>query len=507
MLMKDGKKAQSDMPLTLELRNYRAFKESRLFPIAPLTCLVGANSSGKSSIISALLLLKQSIERDVVAVRGSPLTLNGVYCTLGNFSDVVFGNNESEQIEFTISIPIGIVKSHHEKSSGPIVAMDIPQSPLMQPRPWYLRRGFFDPVDLRMAKEDDMIEISLCFSDDQPFGPSLSEFRVSHSRVGSARFVRTIKGERQQHWRSYVYGLPRKSVYLEFNRYNFLPRIFLRDRGETKGEKQSTREFVRSTAMALSSLETMLAESYAIGPFRTSPERTYNFGGFGSTKGGGSGERTVDLLITENLLSPNSSPLLSAVSYWLKHLGLASKLDIDTISKEVRLFALSLKHGRSVHAANIADMGYGLSQILPVIVQGLLMRPGGIYMVQQPELHLHPDAQAALADFFLFLASKGIRVVAETHSEYLLIRLRRRLAEGQVKPAGKHRSAFSTFAVRSDDVAILLTEQKKGAGSAVKRLTMNVNFQLENMPEGFMNQAMEDRLALLKEVARRGKQK
>ena len=58
------------------------------------------------------------------------------------------------------------------------------------------------------------------------------------------------------------------------------------------------------------------------------------------------------------------------------------------------------------------------------------MREGGFYLVQQPEIHLHPDAQAGLADFFIFLASHGINTVVENYSEYLLLRIRRRLAEG-----------------------------------------------------------------------------
>ena len=127
-------------------------------------------------------------------------------------------------------------------------------------------------------------------------------------------------------------------------------------------------------------------------------------------------------------------------------------------------------------------------------------------MVQQPELHLHPDAQAGLADFFLYLTSCGIRVIVETHSEYLLIRLRRRLAEGKLDvgrslPGLRRRSV----PLSKEDVTVLLTKiERQRLGAKVSELALGNAFQFENLPKDFMSQALDDRLALLRAVGTKG---
>ena len=166
------------------------------------------------------------------------------------------------------------------------------------------------------------------------------------------------------------------------------------------------------------------------GPFRQPPSRRYAFAGFGASRSGPSGEQAIDLLITESLLrKQGNQPLLAAVSYWLKELKLADSLRIKDIAKRLNLFEVDVRLANRTTRTNLVDVGFGVSQVLPVLIQGLLMQRGGIYFVQEPEIHLHPDAQAGLADFFIYLAHQGVVCIVETHSEYLLLRLRRRLAE------------------------------------------------------------------------------
>jgi predicted ATPase len=126
------------------------------------------------------------------------------------------------------------------------------------------------------------------------------------------------------------------------------------------------------------------------------------------------------------------------------------------------------------------------------------MRPGGIYLVQQPEIHLHPDAQAGLADFFIYLASYGVITVVETHSEYLLLRLRRRLAEGGIPLSlGLPIEQYKVPPLSREDVTVLLTGSDKGGNAFVTELEIGDSFQFENLPKGFMSQAMDDRIELL----------
>jgi len=140
--------------------------------------------------------------------------------------------------------------------------------------------------------------------------------------------------------------------------------------------------------------------------------------------------------------------LHSALSFWIRHLKLADSLYVKDIAKRLNLFEVDITGAGRGTTANLADVGFGVSQVLPVLIQGLLTRSGGIYLVQQPEIHLHPDAQAGLADFFIYLASYGVITVVETHSEYLLLRLRRRLAEG-TRPLAAGSSVVHTAATRN----------------------------------------------------------
>jgi len=241
-----------------------------------------------------------------------------------------------------------------------------------------------------------------------------------------------------------------------------------------------------------------------IGPFRTPPERRYAFGGFSASRSGPSGEQAVDLLITEALLKPQGPRSLhQALSFWIRHLKLADSIDVKDIAKRLNLFEVDVSGAGRGTTANLADVGFGVSQVLPVLVQGLLMRTGGIYLVQQPEIHLHPDAQAGLADFFIYLASYGVVTIVETHSEYLLLRLRRRLAEG-VGPlsAGLSIERRDVRPLTTRDVAVLFTgvnEEQAG----VTQLEIGDSFQFENLPPGFMSQALDDRVALLNAVGKR----
>jgi predicted ATPase len=208
-------------------------------------------------------------------------------------------------------------------------------------------------------------------------------------------------------------------------------------------------------------------------------------------------------LISETVLkSHGGRSLHGALAFWISHLKLAKSLRVKDLTHRQNLFEVDVKGAGSRAESNLSDVGFGVSQVLPVLVQGLLMRRGGIYLVQQPEIHLHPDAQAGLADFFIYLACHGVITVVETHSEHLLLRLRRRLAEGGTPLVAAPRSKEQVRPLSVEDVAVLYTGPER-SGATVKQLDLGESFQFENLPTGFMSQALDDRLALLNAVGKR----
>lgn len=221
-MKKQSQTERRPMAIGLTLRNFRAFRDSGEFDLAPLTCLVGTNSSGKSSIITALLLLKQSLEQERISSRVTPLMLSGPYCDLGSFRDVVFAHKARSAISFLFKVPMNLLQDSEPKAArSPIVNLDVPSSYLHNPR-FYPGAYFGTRASLPVTHS---VTIALSFVTDAPFGPSLSKITFGVENIGSAVFLRTTGGQRRQHWRTYTHDLPSKSVYMRFLRHRFFPQI------------------------------------------------------------------------------------------------------------------------------------------------------------------------------------------------------------------------------------------------------------------------------------------
>jgi predicted ATPase len=487
--------------LGLRLENFRLFRDSGWFRLAPLTCLVGRNSSGKSSVISSILLLKQSLEQQAMGTAQTPLTLSGPYCDLGNYSDVVHDHNESSEMSFSFSASMFDLRSGLAERRSQIVELSIPRPSTIRPYMYFSRY-----INVKLLPKRGSVEMRLTFSADKRFGPSLSRCDIEVTDLGTASFVRTTGIERRQHWRVYTSSLPRHSLTFRPPLRSFFPVVDIKPASYGHSAPK-TKHHIRAFITACHSMFRFISDTVLLsditGPFRTPPERRYAFGGFSASRSGPTGEQAIDLLITEALLRPaGHRPLHKALSFWIKHLGLAQSLDVRDLAKRLNLFEVDIKGARQGTKANLADVGFGISQVLPVLIQGLLMRRRGIYLVQQPEIHLHPDAQAGLADFFIFLASQGVITVVETHSEYLLLRLRRRLAEGSNPISSGGFGLEHSGPLTVNDVAVLLTGSDRKE-SAVRQLGISDSFQFENLPRGFMSEALDDRIALLNALGKR----
>lgn len=280
------------------LTNYRAFQNSGEFRLAPLTLLVGANSSGKSSIMSALLVLKQSIEQELVGSRVGPLILNGPYCDLGQYTDVVYGHKRGRPIGFSIGVPLQDLVA--TPITSPLIRLAIPQAQ-------WARRGYryYDPRFTGRLPRTGFAKMKLEFQTDEPFGPSLSRIAFTVPSIGHVDCVRTTGGTRRQHWRTYTDILPSQSISVGFRPYSFFPWFSRREEiyeVQASRTKERINRFTTAANLAIDYVQRVLAVSELMGPFRTPPERKYSFPGFTTTKAGTSGANAANLLITEKLL-------------------------------------------------------------------------------------------------------------------------------------------------------------------------------------------------------------
>ena len=186
--------------------------------------------------------------------------------------------------------------------------------------------------------------------------------------------------------------------------------------------------------------------------------------------------------------------LIEAIKVWSAYLGLVEDIHIEDLAA----LGLTIKvkpHGVG-SALSLPSVGVGVSQLLPVLVVCLLAEPGSVILLEQPELHLHPALQQRLADFFIAISRSGRQLIVETHSEYIISRLRRRIAEDADDDLMKL-------------VKVIFAERDRKTGETKYRdLDLTPYGDIEEWPKGFFDQAAEDereiiRGALAKRKARK----
>lgn len=236
-----------------------------------------------------------------------------------------------------------------------------------------------------------------------------------------------------------------------------------------------------------------LAESIVyLGPLRDEPRVVYAMGrGTAQTPVGAHGEFMADYLArgkdrSVTYRSPEGEvadgPLLHAVSTWVNYLGIGDSLSVTDMGKLGRTVRLRMNGVDR----DLTTVGVGASQLLPVVVAILGAPAGSILLFEQPELHLHPAVQSRLGDF-LASARDNIAIVVETHSEYIVNRVRLRVAQQRIDP---------------EHICILFGEQADGV-SAFRRLQLNKYGDLSEWPRGFFDYSESDSALIVQEISRR----
>ena len=174
------------------------------------------------------------------------------------------------------------------------------------------------------------------------------------------------------------------------------------------------------------------------------------------------------------------------IDAWVRRFGFGKGLAINELSKDLFSIVVETEAGRK---DNLADVGFGISQVLPLIVQAIAAPEESLTIAEQPEIHLNPKLQGVLAELFVEMANADHRVVVETHSEHLLLRLRTLVAQGEID---------------SRKVAIYFVE-KKGEHSTIRHIPLEANGHVQpaEWPDGFFGDTLQESLALASSQAKR----
>lgn len=430
----------------LRIQNFKSLADTGDMLIRPLTFLVGPNSAGKTSVLQTLLMLRQTVdERDP----NITLKFDGPWVRLGSYLDCVHraageepGGRELE-IGFTFSSPEPDSFYSGFLDWSNLVSID-----------FNARFGYDGEVFLRRAS----------------YGGDVDEFVIE--RTGPQQYVAHSDINVKPHK---FYSCSTVSPLARQPKKKNETVTHIDEMIEEANESFRFEAGVAlvDTAVELSNwqMSVFFSNLFYLGPLRQRPQLSYQASGEVPRDVGLSGERVVDVLIA-SAKREEEAPL-AQVRHWLDVFDIAS--DVKLIAHTPTLYEFQLTDKQTGVMVNYPHVGFGASQVVPIIVEGFYSPDRSVLLVEQPEIHLHPRAQARLADLLVAISQEPKTLIVETHSEHLLSQVQVRIAQGDLNP---------------DDVAIYYFEPTAG-GARVIPIEINELGQFGNWPPGFFDQGLE----------------
>jgi predicted ATPase len=427
--------------------------------MAPLTGFFGTNSSGKTAILQFLLMLKQTVESN-----DQSQVLN-----LGNENSsvdlgTVFNIAHQNRIPTSLSWSIEFLPNIERQLNIPIADLTLKTTIFLT------HLGFSARVEL----EADKFYLSeFIYNSSTPTG-----FGIERQNDGTYILFRSDCSEDRLSGHGMLIGLPIKHYQVDFG----LQKV------------SSADKVVSADAIVLSAntilysglYEASLKRIYYLGPIRDYPKRFYSWSGEKPQDVGRRGENTIAALLTARKQDPE---IEIKIAHWLKVMGLIDDFKVDLIAPEQRLYQASVRIAPGGTYCPITDVGFGVSQILPVLVLCYYVPKGSTIIFEQPEIHLHPSAQQKLADVFIdVIKHRELQIIIESHSEHLLHRLQRRIAEEELAP---------------EQAALYFCQMENDGASSLTALELDEFGNITNWPEDFFGNEMEDLVAMTEAAMQR----
>ncbi len=432
----------------IRVKNFKSWADSGEVVLAPLTGFFGTNSSGKSSLLQLLLLLKQSIGSEEVLFWGDEQSL----VNLGSFRDVIHGHDRDASLEFECGCkpqkPLAI-EVYGEKLDGTWADL---------------------PVPIHHFTLDTSIQWNADF------------LRVEHLRYGlDSPDVKEVEWKEQ--------NLSYQNLFREQETKRHV------DVQNCYGAPASGSADVLQPLT--SAFEHQFSQVYYLGPTRIMPQRSYHWEGEQPEGIGQSGDETIDALLSariDRLTTRGENgdvPIEARISAWLREMALAHSFSLKRAGpRSGKNYELRVQQSPASPPVSLVDMGYGLSQFLPVLVLCYYAPEGSTLILEQPGMHLHPKVQSQLADLLIeVVTERNLQVLVESHSEHLLTRLQLRIAEEKIG---------------SDKTALYFCENNDGV-SEMKSLELDELGNIKNWPPDFFGTVRGDLVKMTKAQMKRQK--
>ena len=447
------------MITSLEINNFKSWPATGSMRLAPITALFGSNSSGKTSLLQLLLLLKQTTES---SDRSQLLNLGDEHSMveLGVLPDLLYQHDLTRPLAWRIAwqLPEPLTVDNPVQQSATLFQGDTLACST--------RIIFAQPPDLPPGRA--MVETMAYHFAGHEFGmclknPTKMEYDL-YSRPEGFAFVRT----RGRDW-----SLPAPVKWYGFP-------------AQARAYYQNA-DFLADFELELEQLGRRI---FYLGPLREYPRRQYTWAGAQPADMGRRGERVVDALLAARdswktvVRGPGEARLTleEQVAQWLRALGLIESFAIRLIAPGSKLYQVWVRRTQHSPEVLITDVGFGVSQILPVITLCYYAPEGSTIILEQPEIYLHPRIQAGLADVFIdAMNTRNIQIILESHSEHLLRRFQRRIAEEELRP---------------DQAALYFCTMDEHGASQLQSLDLDPFGNITNWPKDFFGDEMGDLLAM-----------
>lgn len=429
---------------SISFENYKAFKEEQKLELKPITLLLGKNSSGKSVITKLFTLLDNSLSRNIK----EPLLLNNYGVELGvEFRDLVYGKIPSLPISFKI-----------EYQEDTTLSVKI-----IQPTGTYKTEFLeweFKNLKNSINKDDlGIIDFHGFLPNFKPIFENYGIFLNDYSKM-----IENIKQNKE-------------------------PVI-------SENLKLMADKFIELLPLLNVITNTEVNVNY-IAPFRILPERQYYFKG--ETKYSSvnvEGQDAYQILIDSylsNKINKDENSIYNQVSNWYqKNFGWRLEIEQNQSRNFTSYGFLLSKDNIKV---NLADVGQGMHQALPLVVRAFMDVEDSIVVIEQPELHLHTFAHADLAELFAKSAKTNNQTfVIETHAENMLLRLRKLVIEND-------------FGFTKDDIIIYWVDENENGGQKITPITIDEEGTLSDWFDDAFNENLQEMYAMDKALAKKNKSK
>lgn len=440
----------------LRIKNFKGWKDTGVIEMAPITLFFGANSSGKSSIGQFLMMLKQTVESPDRKAVFYPGGKNSAV-QLGSYGEMVYQREPENKINFEFRWDLREAFEIKDPATGSVFPADTlsfeAEVGSSRPQKYSL---VLDYLRYQLTKEDR---------------PTLA--------IGMKRKV-NAKSDYDMETEHYILKRKQARVWPLGT-----PVRFYGFPDEVVAYHQNA-DFVQELNLKI---EQLFRDFYYLGPLRTKTDRLYSWSGNEPESVGYSGEHTVAAILAARKREINLGgrkrykPFEQIIAMKLKEMGLIEEFKVNKISEQRHEYEVNIRTKGSPSWVDLPDVGFGISQVLPVLVQCFYAPQGSTILIEQPEIHLHPSAQSALADVMIDVINarengndRNIQLIIETHSEHFLRRLQRRIADNTVS----HKKISAYFADITNTPATL------------NKLDIDLFGDITNWPENFFGDEMGD---------------